>query len=188
MCTTPLPVQSELLFIRWSASFCSSLRFLSVNCAGGGVIISGLGNSGTFTCNRSSQHADVLDQGVNALHLVHVGRPEHRGLGHSRVCHSVHEVGDVLDPTSLVLIASPVLCSPTIKGSTVVAVRVVVRLGSVLSFTAAVRNSAPLPWLGGLHPCCSHFVSDVCVTCACAWSWLSHPRPPDLSQHGVPWV
>ena len=69
--------------------------------------------------HRSFQYADVLDHGVSALLLVPVGRPKHRGPWHFRVLHSVREEGDVLDPTSLVLIASPVLCSPTIKGSTV---------------------------------------------------------------------
>ena len=33
-----------------------------------------------FNSHRSSQHVDGLDHGVNALFLVHVGRPEHREL------------------------------------------------------------------------------------------------------------
>ena len=43
-----------------------------------------------------------------------------------------------------------------------VVVRVVVRLGSVVH--RAVRNAAPLPWLGGLHPCCSHLMLDAYVS------------------------
>ena len=80
-----------------------SLRFLTAHSVVGGVIISGLGNSGTFTCTVPLHHADALDHGINALLLVPVG-PKHSGLWHSRVLHCVHEVGDVLDPTSLVLI------------------------------------------------------------------------------------
>ena len=113
MCATLLPVRSEMLFTHWSAVFASPqqhelassadvVRDLSVTAllVGRllGEIISGLGNSGTFTCTVPSQHADALDLGIDALLLVHVGRPVHRGLRHSRG----------LDPTSLVLIASPV--------------------------------------------------------------------------------
>ena len=139
-----------MLFTHWSAVFASPqqhelassadhftvVRDLSVTAllVGRllGEIISGLGNSGTFTCTVPSQHADALDLGIDALLLVHVGRPVHRGLRHARG----------LDPTSLVLIASPVLCSTTIKGCTVVAVRVLVRLGSVVLCRSTQLGSA----------------------------------------------
>ena len=116
--------------------------------------------------HRSSQHADVLDPGVTALLLVPVGRPGHLGLWHSRLSHSVHEVGDVLDPTSLVLIASPMLCSPSIQGSTVVAVRAVVRLGSVFHRCSSQLGSATM--VGWSAPLLlTSRVRRLCVTCAC---------------------
>ena len=73
------------------------------------------------------------------------------------------------------------------------------------------RNKAPLPCCGctcsatrllGRHPSrcspplCHNYVGVICtlavrtaclasrVACVRAWSWLSHPRPPDRSQHG----
>ena len=148
-----------------------------------GVIISGLGNSGTFTCTvpLNMQMYWITESPLFSSCLsVVLG---HLGLWHSRLSHSVHEVGDVLDPTSLVLIASPVLCSPTIKGSTVVAVRVVVRLGSGVHRRSSQLGSATMAgWSAPLL--LTSRVGRLCVTCACAWSWLSHPRPPDRSQHG----
>ena len=60
---------------------------------------------------------------VSGTAHVPVVRPSTNGLWHSHVLHSVHEVGDVLDPSSLILIASPVRCSPKIVESTVVVVR-----------------------------------------------------------------
>ena len=83
---------------------------------------------------------------------------------------------------SLVLIASPVLCSPAIKGSTVVAVRVVVRLGSVAHRRSSQLASATMAgWSAPLL--LTSRARRSYVTGACAWSWLSHPRPPDLDQH-----
>ena len=81
------------------------------------------------------------------------------------------DVSDFLDPTSLVLIASPKLCSPTVRALDVGELM----HAWTLSFTAVVWNSAPLPCLDGPHPCCSggrhscsHLVSATCV--ACAWT------------------
>ena len=72
------------------------------------AVVSGLGNSGPFTCTvPSSMQMYWITESM---------------LFSS--CLSFHKVGDVLDPTSLVLIASPVLCSLTIKRSTVVVVGV----------------------------------------------------------------
>ena len=136
MCATPLPVQSEMLFTHWSAASASPQqhelaspadRFVLVRDQSVTALLDG-GLRGVIIwsrklwnvhLHRSSQRADVLDPGVTALLVVPVGRPWHWGLWHSRVSHSVHEVGDVLGPTSLILIASPMLCSPTIKRSTV---------------------------------------------------------------------
>ena len=97
-----------------------------------------------FNSHRSSQHLDGLDLCVNALLLVHVGRPEHRELWHSRVLHSVHEVSDVLDPASLILTASPMQCSPTIMESTVVVV--LACLGSVVHCRSSQLGSATMSW------------------------------------------
>ena len=126
-----------------------------------------------------------------------------------RASHSVLEVRDVLDPTFLVLIASPVLCSPTTKGSTVDFVRVlevrwVDRPRCAPSLTAVVRNSTPLPCGCDLHPCSATMLRclapllryqavwspPVFAACVCDLSRvrvlvrLSHPRPLDRSQHG----
>ena len=49
-------------------------------------------------------------------------------------------------------------------------------------FTTLVPQSRS----GEQHTCCSHSVCLASrVACVRAWSWLSHPRPPDRSQHGV---
>ena len=82
-----------------------SLRFLQVCCVVGGVVISGLGNSGTIACTAppsictgnqcSFLCACRLSQALRTLGLP--------------CLHSVHEVGDVFDPTSLVLVVPPVL-------------------------------------------------------------------------------
>ena len=111
-----------------------------------GAIISGLRNSGTFirTVPLSMQMYWIPELSLffSCLSVV-LGTK----VWHSRVSHSIHEVGDVLDPTSLVLIASPVLCSPTIKGSIVVAVLVVVRLGSVIHRRSSQLGSATMAGL-----------------------------------------
>ena len=149
-----------------------------------------------FNTHRSSQHVDGLDHGVNALFLVHVGRPEHREFWHSRVLHSVHEVGDVLVPTSLILTASPVQCSPTIMRSTVVVV--LACLGSLVHCRSSQLGSATMSgWLApfsatrllGRHPCCSLIVPDVCVSPAraCGRGWATHGLQTEVST-GVPWV
>ena len=72
------------------------------------------------------------------------------------------------------------------------------------SLTAVVRNSAPLPGLGAWHPCSATvlrclapllryqavwsppiFTACVCDLCRVrVLVRLSHPRPPDRSQHG----
>ena len=119
-----------------------------------GVIISGL-ELWNIHLHRSSQHADVLDHGVTALLLVDVGRPEHRGLWHFRVSHSVHEISGVLDPTQCCVHRRSEEALWSLFG---------LLCAWALSFTAVVRNSAPLPWLGGLRPCCPHLVLDACVS------------------------
>ena len=129
-----------MLFTHWSAAFCSPQQHERASSADRFTVVHdqsviklrvgrlrGRWRNHLWTrklwndrLRRFSKHADALDLGVNALLLVPVCRPKHWGLRHSRVLHSVDEVGD---PTSLVLIAPPVQCSPTIMGSAVVVVR-----------------------------------------------------------------
>ena len=56
-----------------------------------------------------------------------------------------------------------------------------VRLPPVSVFTTLVPQSRS----SEQHTWCSHSVCLASrVACVRAWSWLSHPRPPDRSQHG----
>ena len=56
-----------------------------------------------------------------------------------------------------------------------------VRSPPVSVFTTLVPQSRS----GEQHTWCSHSVCLASrVACVRAWSWLSHPRPPDRSQHG----
>ena len=142
---------------------------------------------------------------------MRVGRPKHRELWHSRVLCS-DEVGDVLDPIfrdrcSCVL--GLCYCRSSQLGSATMFGRFAhYRTATMLRMT---RNIVPLPCCGcncsvirllGRHPsrCSPPFfhshvrVNSVLaartaslasrVACVRAWSWLSHPRPPDRSQHG----
>ena len=97
-----------------------------------GVIISGVGNSGTFTCTVPiSMQVDCITEQVLFSSCMSV-IPSTEDSGTPVFLTAFLKEAMFLIQRRLVLIASPVLCSPTIKGSTVVAVRVVVRLGSVV--------------------------------------------------------
>ena len=112
------PLNASLWFVTDLSS-----RFLSVDCVVGGEIVPSFGNSGTFTYTvpPTMQMYWIMESMLISACLSGVPSTEHSGT--PVFLHGDHEVGDVIDPTSLILIASPVLCSPTIKGSTVVVVR-----------------------------------------------------------------
>ena len=168
-----------------------------------------------FNLPRSSQSVDGLTHCVNILLLVHVGRPNHQGLWHSRVLHSTYFMNAVV----MFLIQSSVIGALACSGS----VTAVVRNTAQLPCSGDSRTIAPLPCCGcafmyrchgrmtctcsatrlsGRHPSrcsaplfhnhvgviCTLAVRTAClasrVACVRAWSWLSHPRPPDRSQHG----
>ena len=81
-----------------------------------------------FNLPRSSQSVDGLDHCVNVLLLVHVGRPKHLELWHSRVLRST----DFRNAVVMFVIQSSVISALACSGSV----------------TTMVRNSAPLPCSG----------------------------------------
>ena len=97
MYATPLPVRSEMLFTHWSAAFCSPEQHELASSTEGFTLVRdqsvisllvgrlrGRWRNHLWTrklwndrLHRSSQHADALDLGINALLLVPVGPPKH---------------------------------------------------------------------------------------------------------------
>ena len=156
-----------------------------------------------FNLPRSSQSVDGLDHCVNVLLLVHVGQPNHQGLWNSHVLRST----DFRNAVVMFVIQSSVIGALACSGSVTAVVlnsaplpccgcafmyRCHDRMTCTCSATRLLgrhpsRCSAPLfhnhvrvnSVLAARTACLASRVA-----CVRAWSWLSHPRPPDRSQHG----
>ena len=135
--------------------------------------------------------------------LVHVGQPNHQGLWNSHVLRST----DFKNAVVMFVIQSSVIGALACSGSVTAVVRNSAPLpcsGCAFMYRCHDRMTCTCSAtrLLGRHPSrCSPplFHSHVrvnsvlaartaClasrVACVRAWSWLSHPRPPDRSQHG----
>ena len=147
-----------------------SLRFFTVDCGGGGAIISGLGNSGTFTRTVPlSMQMNWITESMLFSSCMSVDQGT-EDSGTPVFSHSVHCIASAVftdDPRKH--------CGRCSGCSTLGLCR------SLPKFATQLRSHGWVVCTLVAHISCSSLVSVTCVVCACARLWLSLPRPPDLS-------